>query len=489
MKSNLMKLVRWVCLRLTFNELASVVVIFQELLSGARDDIDLKPDERPPHYRQFKVDTIPPLPAPAPAEPTPSWKALREEYHQRTGKTIKPVKRRKNSRVPPKGCRCCHCQAPRRFLYVNNGKEASQVRCKICDKTSPIDGRRREVRAPYYCPHCSCALFLWKQRETETIYKCQNHKCPHFLANLKALTKDEIAMREEGKTSQFKLRYQYREYHLDRVDLRTARPTQKTKVDLGRIHKDDRTLGLVLTFTINLGLSSRVTREALKGIFDIKISHQTVINYVNAAAAYLSDFIDQNCPKPKGPAAADETYIIVENRWHYTWFIIDSICRAICGFNLSNNRNAVPALALLYDCFGDPKIQTEETYELIRDGNPSYDNAIMAYNAQAVTEKNKTLISRTVIGLRNLDPESKEYRCFKQLIERLNRTYKYHTRPRAGFKSFEGAVALTVLFVAYYNFMRPHSARDHKPPVELDCLQGVTLMPQAWIKMIHAAAA
>ena len=89
----------------------------------------------------------------------------------------------------------------------------------------------------------------------------------------------------------------------------------------------------------------------------------------------------------------------------------------------------------------------------------------------------------------NLDPESKQYRCFKQLIERLNRTYKYHTRPRAGFKSFEGAVALTVLFVAYYNFMRPHTARDHKPPVELDCLQGVTLMPQAWIKIIQAAAA
>ena len=121
---------------------------------------------------------------------------------------------------------------------------------------------------------------------------------------------------------------------------------------------------------------------------------------------------------------------------------------------------------------------------LITDGNPAYDTAVMAFNAEAENKLEK----HTVIGLENLDSESSEYRSFKQFVERLNRTYKFHTRPRAGFKSFEGAVALTTLFVAYYNFMRPHSAIRNSAPVPLDCLKDVTLMPQAWVKFLGQAA-
>ena len=71
MKTNLMSLVKSFCLRFTHNELASVVVIIiQEVLAGSRKDIALKPDEKPPHYRDFRVDTVPPLREPlAPSSP------------------------------------------------------------------------------------------------------------------------------------------------------------------------------------------------------------------------------------------------------------------------------------------------------------------------------------------------------------------------------------------------------------------------------------
>ena len=199
----------------------------------------------------------------------------------------------------------------------------------------------------------------------------------------------------------------------------------------------------------------------------------------------MSGFIDANSPRPTGTAAADETYIIVDGNWHYTWFIIDAKEKAICGYNLSTSRGAVPALSLLKDTYGKPPETPEEApetpQELITDGNTAYDCAIMAYN-EGVTSLKK----RTVIGLQNLDPESTEYRRFKQLVERLNRTYKYHTRPRAGFKSFDGAVALTTLFVAYYNFMREHSGLK-RVPVQLECLKGCELMPEMWIKLLQMA--
>jgi hypothetical protein len=82
------------------------------------------------------------------------------------------------------------------------------------------------------------------------------------------------------------------------------------------------------------------------------------------------------------------------------------------------------------------------------------------------------LVSKTVVGLENHDETSSEYRAFKQLVERLNRTYKFHTRPRAGFKSFDEACALTTLFVAYYNHLRPHSAIGNEVPVPLPELAG-----------------
>lgn len=144
---------------------------------------------------------------------------------------------------------------------------------------------------------------------------------------------------------------------------------------------------------------------------------------------------------------------------------------------------------MLNNCFGPPEAPKCEFGELVTDGLPSYDSALVAYNVASRQSSGHDLLTKhTVIGLKNLDPESEAYRVFKQLIERLNRTYKFHTRPRAGFKNFNGIVALTVLFVAFYNFMRPHGALKGKPPVPLDCLRHQTLYPRMWVEMLRQAA-
>ena len=490
MENALLKLVRWFCSKLTYNDLASVVPIFLEILSGARRNIDLKPArDRPPHYRQFRVDTT--LPLTLPPEPkanSPDWQQLQMEHEQKYGNRIPIVRRRSGSTAPPEKCRCQHCNAPVRYLYLNNGKQASQVRCKICQGTSPTNKPRRESKSRYWCPHCGNALFLWKEDGICTAYKCPNYQCSFYERNLAALTHEEQLMRERGNTSQFKLHYLFREYHFASEDLSTARPPE-APVDLNRIHNNLYTVGLCLTFAINLGLSARTTATAITRIFGIPISHQTVINYTNAAAAYLSNFIDTNCPDPNDPCAADETYIKVEGHTIYTWFIISQKRRAICGYNLSNTRGTEPALALLNSCFGPPESPKCETGELITDGLPSYDSAVVAYNIAAIRASGEKVLTKyTVIGLRNLDPESELYRALKQLVERLNRTYKFHTRPRSGFKEFNGAVALTTLFVAFYNFMRPHGTLKGATPVKLECLKDKTLYPEMWVELFRQAA-
>lgn len=92
---------------------------------------------------------------------------------------------------------------------------------------------------------------------------------------------------------------------------------------------------------------------------------------------------------------------------------------------------------------------------LITDGNPSYAAGILFLNSHRY--KDNHIFHKKVIGLQNLDSVSEEFRPLKQLIERLNRTYKFHTNAAHGFTSLNGAIALTTLFVTHYNFIRSHS--------------------------------
>lgn len=487
MKNDLLSLVKWFCRHLTYNDLASAVPILLEVLSGKRSSIPLKPDnDNPPHYRNYRTDTTAPLKPDPPEGAVADWQVLMTHYQREHGKPLKQIRR--NGAEPPPGCRCGHCNAPRAYLWLNNGRLATQVRCKICNHTSPTHGKQRKSKAKYCCPHCGKKLSLWKDSATHTSYKCFSYSCPHYLEKKSQLTDEEHSDRSKQKYDpNYKLHYQYREYHIDVEKLKPVRPSAAAPVDLARIHNNHHVVGLVLTFTINFGLSTRLTKNALKGLYGIDISHQTVLNYANASAAKLAPFVDQHSPVPDSTAAADETYIIVEKEWHYTWFSIDANHHAICGHNLSNHRDTESAFALLVDTYGVPGTPLPKDAQLVTDGLPSYDTAVLAYNA-SVPEGEQALDKRTVIGLENLDPESTEYRAFKQLVERLNRTYKYHTRPRAGFKSFSGAVALTTLFVAYYNFMRPHMALNDQVPVKLDCLNPSMLMPEAWVTLLNQAA-
>ena len=96
---------------------------------------------------------------------------------------------------------------------------------------------------------------------------------------------------------------------------------------------------------------------------------------------------------------------------------------------------------------------------------------------------------KKVIGLQNLDQESEDYRAYKQMVERLNRTYKYHVQSQDGFGSVGGAVAKLVLFVTHYNFLRPHKSLGYKTPISLPQLAGLNTIQGKWVKIIALAAA
>jgi transposase-like protein len=240
-------------------------------------------------------------------------------------------------------------------------------------------------------------------------------------------------------------------------------------------------VGLVLTFYVSFALSARKTASVLRKVFTVSISYQTVLNYAAAAAFYCQSFNLSRKGPIDGISAGDEAYIKILGRQYYVFLFISSQNLKITAYHVADSRETLPAIIAMKEAVrtadrGQPVI-------LVTDGNPSYPAGIHFLNAQRAS-----LQHRKVIGLQNLDSESEAYRPYKQLIERLNRTFKYHVRPACGFASLSGAVALVTLFVTHYNFLRPHMSLQYKPPIELPELEGITTIQGKWAKILSLAA-
>lgn len=89
-----------------------------------------------------------------------------------------------------------------------------------------------------------------------------------------------------------------------------------------------------------------------------------------------------------------------------------------------------------------------------------------------------------VIGVKNNDDTSKLYRPYKQIEERLNRTYKQNYYGTNGYGSYRGANIFISLYVTFFNFLRKHSSLENKTPIIIDKLYEEELMPNRWLSLL-----
>jgi putative transposase len=486
--SKIARFVIWICSKFTKNEIQQIIAGLLDVLENRNPDVKPKDDfkEKHPIYRKFSVDPLAPLTQPqhAKKEPTPSldWRDLLASYEKEHGKPLSPVKYRTGSPRVPERTRCPSCQAPHDYLYYNDGKKRSQLLCKVCGELFQLEKRFRQGKTKYYCPYCQHALFTWKQRKEVTIYKCCNDACPHRIREINKLNEREKALAKE-RSSQFKLSYQYREYHFQPSELAPPQP-EKPTVDLQNIHNGPHILGLVLAFYVSFALSARKTALVLRSVFSIPISYQTVLNYAAAAAFYCHSFNLSRKGSIDEISAGDEAYIKIMGKHHYVFFFISSKSLKITSYHLATTRETLPAIIAMKEAIrtADPN----QTLILVTDGNPSYPAGIHFLNAQRT--ENPSLQHRKVIGLQNLDTESQEFRPYKQLVERLNRTFKHHVKPSHGFNCANGALGLITLFVTHYNFLRSHMSLNYQTPVVLPELEGITTIQGKWAKILSLTA-
>lgn len=393
---------------------------------------------------------------------------------------MKPVNIRNSTDKVPEYIYCPHCNAPHNYIYRNNGVRKSQYQCKVCKKT--FHNERRELKAKFFCPYCNYALYTWRKRQEVTIYKCGNDACPKYEKEYNKLSRKEKKLLKTH-SSQFKLHYQYREYHYSLEQLEHSKP-QKPKVNLKKIHNSQNILGLILTFFVSFAMSARKTALVLRWVFQINISYQTVLNYAEAAAYYAHQFNLCHKGTVDSKQAGDETYIKIKGKNNYVFFFISAAKRIISSYHIADNRGTLPATTAMLEAIRTNKNKQQTTF--ITDANPSYQAGIHFINA---LNGNLNIKHQKVVGLQNLDDESETYRPFKQIIERLNRTYKHHVRPANGFNTMNGAVALTTLFVTHYNFLRPHTSLKYKVPVPIKEIETVESIQAKWIKILSLVPA
>ena len=76
-------------------------------------------------------------------------------------------------------------------------------------------------------------------------------------------------------------------------------------------------MGLCLTYLVNCGLSTRKTRDVMREVHGIKISHAQIANYATTVAYCVKPFVDSFDYKPTNYLAADETYTKVKGSKRY----------------------------------------------------------------------------------------------------------------------------------------------------------------------------
>lgn len=371
------------------------------------------------------------------------------------------------------------CDAPVDYLMWNDGKKKSQILCKVCQTHfSPTKDNLFSKTSVLKCPHCNHNLVHKKDRKHFLIHKCVNPKCPYYLYNLKKVNKKHLT--EGYGKNKYKFHCIYRESTIDffNLDLNSL-PKNASSFKFSKF--DSHTMSLCLTLHVNLGLSLRKTRQTLKDLYNIKISHQSIANYCKSAAMCIKPFVNHYDYGTGKVFTAKETHIKIRGVKAYIWFIMDTAKRSIIGYQVSDNRGIGPCILAMRMAFRHLK-ELPEHFKFIADGYNAYPLAAQQFFHE-FGDQFKFDITQ-VIGLTNDDEVSKEFRPYKQMIERLNRTHKASYRPTNGFDNINGANYDLALWVAYYNFLRPHKHAGYKVLNDVELLNGAGNMPEKWQLLI-----
>jgi len=125
----------WICKHFNRDEILNIVDELIIILDGKNPDVKPKDyfREKHPNYRDFSVDPLAPIDAADIVKPVVQldYRSLLDNYESKHGKPLKPINVRNLKNRVPKYTKCPYCSAPHKYIYFNDGKKRSQLKCSI----------------------------------------------------------------------------------------------------------------------------------------------------------------------------------------------------------------------------------------------------------------------------------------------------------------------------------------------------------------------
>ena len=316
---------------------------------------------------------------------------------------------------------CCpRCNSHSLYKYGKDKFGNQKYQCRIC-KHQFAPARLVDFKPRKYpsCPMCGKSSFLHHDYDDYSNYRCSDKKCNHSFFVAKPTVKVPPSMSNI----------------LGKYDFKRMR------------HSLHLVITALVMFYLN-GTSFRKIAFSLRLLYNIKVSHVTISDWCKKFAPIfhskmltLMPAMDFNSDEWH----ADETVVKIGGVKHYIWFIIDSETRFVLGFHLSPHRDSPQAFSLFNSVkdFGKPNSLVSDRYS--------------AYKVP----------TKSVFNVNHIRVQSFKDDISNNLIEAFNKQFKYWYKTRYGFNSFECANSMIMMFVFFYNFIRPHSSLSGLTPAQV----------------------
>lgn len=315
---------------------------------------------------------------------------------------------------------CPKCNSHLLYKYGKDKFGNQKYQCRSCKHQFAPDSPKKESPRKYpSCPVCGKSAFLHHDYRDYSNFRCSDKKCNHSFFEAKATVKLPPSMSNILGKQNFK-----------------------------RMRHSLHLIITVLTMFYMGGSSFRKIADMLNFLYNVKISHVTVSQWCKKFAPIFHTKMITLMPAMNFDSDewhADETVVKIAGKKYYIWFILDSETRFVLGFHLSPHRDSPQAFSL---------------FDSVKDyGNP---NSIVTDRYSAYK-----MPSKAIFHAKHIRVESFKDDISNNVIEAFNKQFKYWYKGRYGFKSFESANSMIMMFVFFYNFIRPHRALSNLTPAQV----------------------
>jgi transposase-like protein len=204
------------------------------------------------------------------------------------------------------------------------------------------------------------------------------------------------------------------------------------------------------------GVSLRKIADHLKQFYDMKLSHVSVLRWIERYVKIMDKYVSQFKPNLGVVWEVDEMMIQIDGNWHYLWNVIDEFTRFHLASVISKERKIEDAKNVFKAA--KKRSHGDKPRCIITDGLQTYKKAI---------RKEFKTKNRETIHIGNVGIKGKKYMNTKfgnNKVERLHGTVRERNKTQRGLDKEDS------IFVKghqlYYNFIRPHMSLDGHTPAE-----------------------